>query len=536
MHNRFNDIDPDQNDALYFVNQLDGGSATRTEYYSVSDYNSMITKTSQLSLLSYNIRSFNANSASFQSFLESIDRSLDFVVLVETWNSANTYQLCSLSGYNGFHVCRNLGNGGGVSIFVKCAYEAVKLDSLSMLNSTIEICSAKIKVGNYHVVIIAIYRPHEDSISNFNDVLESLLRAEILKGVDLVIVTGDMNINISTNLSPNSRDYISILSSLHFLSVINEPTRFQPNNPLQSPSTLDHLWINKKIKHSAGIIDYDVTDHCPIFINFELHDYSCLRGKSRKVFRPFSQNCLEILRRKVEQTNWDELFHGNHTNSMFEIFLSTINKLYCESFPLKIKYLSDKRKSKPWITKEIKDLINQKSYYFNLFRKNLISKSMNNSLKNKINRTIRDAKTKYLSNSFQSGGKNTKKTWDLLNGLIGQDRVRNNIESINSDGIVLSSEQDIAEKFVDFFSSVGRNLDEGLVDGHASPYQFIDRNPRSFYLFPLLPIECKKLIKSLKETNSEINHIPVKNFKRANHANLQNYKFFLSRRHFPNNS
>ena len=508
MNDILNNIDPDRNDAL-FTNLTANSSHSETKYFSIDEFNRKMTNVGNFSLFSYNIRSFNANGTSFQSLIESLDKHLDFIVLVETWASPSTYKLCNLPEYNSFHVYRNEGRSGGVSIFVRDCFNAVKVDHMSMVNSAAEICSVKVKINGINILIIGIYRPHDDTVQNFTCNLESLLQSTNVNEFSLIIVTGDVNINISNDSSPEVQEYMSLMSSLHFVSVINDPTRFQPNNPTQNPSTLDHIFVNKQIKYFAGILDYDLTDHCPIFLNFEI-PVPLNANKTRKTIRPFKQNYFDSLRQKIIHTNWNNLININNINTTFENFISHINKLYCESFPIKIKYVTNKRQDKPWISKEIKNLINLKSYYFKLLRKNLITKRTNNNLKNKVNRIVRNAKTQYYTHTFNSSKRNPRKTWEMLNGLMGQVSPKTHIENIKIDGNMIDSKQEIVDKFIDYFVNVGRKLDLSLSQSNSSPYQFVKPNSKSFYLFPVQVEECTKLIKSLKESKSGIEEIPVK--------------------------
>ena len=49
---------------------------------------------------------------------------------------------------------------------------------------------------------------------------------------------------------------------------------------------------------------------------------------------------------KLEGLNWNELLGDSDLNKSFEKFNSLINKIYCECFPIKIKYLTKNRLSK----------------------------------------------------------------------------------------------------------------------------------------------------------------------------------------------
>ena len=85
----------------------------------------------------------------------------------ETRFSPSTVQ--DIPGYVSFHTLRESDTpSGGVSLFIDKSFNATKINSLSFSNSTIEICSIEFVFEKNHLIILAVYRPHSDSIDNFN--------------------------------------------------------------------------------------------------------------------------------------------------------------------------------------------------------------------------------------------------------------------------------------------------------------------------------------------------------------------------------
>jgi len=83
------------------------------------------------------------------------------------------------------------------------------------------------------------------------------------------LIGGDYNINlIKYQENSNVSNYVVCLASCGCISLINKPTRFSKNS---NPSLLDHIYTNicdeKRIINS-GITIFDISDHLPIFINF----------------------------------------------------------------------------------------------------------------------------------------------------------------------------------------------------------------------------------------------------------------------------
>ena len=112
----------------------------------------------------------------------------------------------------------------------------------------------------------------------------------------------------------------------------------------------------------------------------------------------------------VNNFDWNEIY-AEDINTCLENFMSSLDQIYCDNFPLKTKTVTNKQLGKPWLTPEIKLLINKKSEYFQLFRLNIVTHEENNRFKNRINAKIKKAKFDYYKNSFDCANKNSKATW-----------------------------------------------------------------------------------------------------------------------------
>ena len=78
-----------------------------------------------------------------------------------------------------------------------------------------------------------------------------------------------------------------------------------------------------------------------------------------------------------------------------------------------------------------------------------------------------------------------KKTWKLLGNLMGSNTSRNRIIKLidgNGDNI---DENEVCNKFAEYFGEIGNNLETNLVNSNQSPTRYIQRNLNSFMLFPV---------------------------------------------------
>ena len=379
-------IDPDNNLEI---------SVDACRYFTIEEYNITIgDDEGKYRLLNQNIQCYSAKNNIFEAFLASINAPFHSIVLTETWLEHNFLETCKIDGFEPVHthrirdVARNPQGvlGGGVSIFVNSSiYGINKIDELSCCNDTIEICAAKVfrlDKTNVEHYIIGLYRPHTDTEDNFIRELYDRLSNVMLYN-KTIIIAGDMNIDLMKLNDAHVNNYLCMLRSLNFIQIINKPTRF-PNgrNSSYNPSCLDHIFINRPSQFLGPIFFVDISDHCGSAMHVELDNIPLSIDKKHKItFRLHNEATLSNFEAKIEQTNWNFIANIEDVNDQFLAFQEFLNSMYQDCFPLKTKYIGNKRKNKPWITESTMDNIKMKSYYYKLFKNGIISREENNRLK-----------------------------------------------------------------------------------------------------------------------------------------------------------
>ena len=92
-------------------------------------------------------------------------------------------------------------------------------------------------INNKFIFIIGIYRPPSGDLQSFILLLESLLGSLLLRN-KIVIISGDMNLNLNDMNSPYVISYLSLLHSYMFIPVITKPTRFPSGEQYHTPSVI----------------------------------------------------------------------------------------------------------------------------------------------------------------------------------------------------------------------------------------------------------------------------------------------------------
>lgn len=115
-------------------------------YYNF-DYSSAIDSldNNDLNFIHINIRSLYKNFDCLKTFLSCVPKTPDVMAITETWQQEHTKLLCSMEGYDSFHLVGTNREHGGITIFDKCELKTDSLMQFSLVNDNIEIFSTKIE-------------------------------------------------------------------------------------------------------------------------------------------------------------------------------------------------------------------------------------------------------------------------------------------------------------------------------------------------------------------------------------------------------
>ena len=193
----------------------------------------------------------------------------------ETWLKPQIpNSLISINSYDVSRTDRNTPNvhgytkrGGGLAICIKHGTSYVTMDESPSTNSGADIECQTVKINRKctkSMYIINVYRPPTGNLDTMYTALSDLLSNLNNINNATVVVGGDFNIDFNKHKSQGAllMKRLSKRFSLEFL--ITDPTR-----PLYNESTLDQILTNCKIIKSSGIIDSNISDHVPIFINIK---------------------------------------------------------------------------------------------------------------------------------------------------------------------------------------------------------------------------------------------------------------------------
>ena len=123
-----------------------------------------------------------------------------------------------------------------------------------------------------------------------------------------------------------------------------------------------------------------------------------------------------------------------------------------------------------------------------------------NKYRNKLSSIIHRSRKMYYDNILQKSCSNLKKTWSIVNELIGKKKSRTLPTHITNNQDKICDNQNMAEAFNNFFANIGKNVNQKV---GASKHDFRcflskDSPENSFYMHPTNDNEIKKIVGNLK--------------------------------------
>jgi hypothetical protein len=137
---------------------------------------------------------------------------------------------------------------------------------------------------------------------------------------------------------------------------------------------------------------------------------------------------------------WHVIYQDNNPNECWRVWKSFFNEVLNIHAPIQHKRI--KGNSIPWITPEIKYMMRNRDYH----KKHAIKHASESHwksyqvLRNKVNVAMRNAKSKYFHDKiFDCSIMNDpKKTWKIINSLMGKNDKSNNVNELLVNGRSIS--------------------------------------------------------------------------------------------------
>ena len=379
---------------------------------------------------------------------------IDLIAFNETRLDANiTDNMINLDGYDIVRKDRSR-NGGGVCIYLRSSIN-YKVRNDLVPTELEAVCVEIIKPHSKPFLVTTVYRP-PSALSEFFDHFEKLIKAVDNENKEMYIL-GDLNCNmLKTNNDSNipTKKIKSLYELYQLTQLIDEATRITPT----TTSLIDHIVTNMPEKISdSGVIHTGISDHSLVFairkISIVTKQENTLEIRNMKNFDE-GKFIEELLKQ-----HWEYVyFFADDPNAMWEIWKNLFLEVLDKHAPLQQKKIRSKKV--PWITSDIKKLMNTRDKFK---RKAILTNHENDWLnfktaRNKVNIELRSAKKDFYSSKIAGQKINPKKAWKSINNLLGRQNKPTVVNELNVGEENLTSPEDIAEGFNEYFSNIGPDL------------------------------------------------------------------------------
>ena len=209
---------------------------------------------------------------------------------------------------------------------------------------------------------------------------------------------------------------------------------------------------------TSGVIHLGMSDHSLVYAvrKFVISK----RKPTVREVRDFKRFNAECFLWDLAEMPWHVINQYNNPNEFWRVWKSFFNDTLNMHAPFRHKRV--KGNSVPWITPEIKCMMRNRDYHkkYAIKHDSQLHWQKFQLLRNKVNIEIRNAKSKYFHDKITdcSVMNDPRKTWKLINSLLGKNAKSNNVNELLIDGIFVSDPKSIAEELNDYFISIGSKL------------------------------------------------------------------------------
>lgn len=444
---------------------------------------------SQLTIVSQNIRSINKNFDKLTVFLSLLKFSPDIIVLTECRLDEFSSEI-SLDQYTYHKSHRYLNQNDGIVIYSKTGLTVHTLEP-----PFVDANCLILKINNQYTIITLYRSPSISNTDNFLTSLESVIQQST---GETIVITGDINIDISNNsLDPKAEEYLELTSHYGFVSGHHYPTR-------QGLTCLDHVFVKSGHRARVVVCGSNLTDHDSVILGIEnkpvkVDDYS------KKCSTLSKYNFPQIMH-ELSEADWNKLYEITDTSKAFDHFYNIVNRI-TETNKTICPMPNSKLIRSSWITPGLMNCIRRRDLLHMKVRKNPTDEKLLDTYKtyrNHCNNIIQNVKNEFDRSMLTESKGDIKKTWKAVRSVC-------NISTTKSPNTVLlettTTPVESLNDVNNFFSSIGSHLANQILKKlNATEDDLADKTTDNFlesiFFTPTDESEILKIINSLKSESA----------------------------------
>ena len=408
---------------------------------------------SDFTILSNNIRSYNKNVSAFTTYLERI-ANVKIACFQECWNLSGNERL---QGFQPFvYATRKGRRGGGVSIAVKQDLPFKQVDAI-YIEGVFESVGIKFQHAGESYSLFNIYVPPKTPIAT---TLEKIAELRSLKSNSKhLILMGDFNINIDC---ADNNEFLDQMIAWNLPPLFKCHTRVTE----KSATSIDLIFTNNS-KIQGGAIESSISDHFLLF--------ATMKGKKARPriseFPDHSERALNILKDYLKCVSFQEVLSTNDETAFikFENIMTEAKKICCSTISSTKRY----KPSQPWYTKGLQISSRVKDKLCRQHRKCRTDESWQKyvTFRRLYYKTCRKAKYLYYRTEFNQNIDNMKKSWSLANELTGRLKHDDDVTSMPN----CNGEYEVCQKFNQYFGTIASKLSKTIPKSNTSFKEYMPK-------------------------------------------------------------
>ncbi len=248
-----------------------------------------------------------------------------------------------------------------------------------------------------HVVIVTVYVPPSANPTSACDVIHSAIaRLQTQHPSAFIAISGDFNHVTMVKTLPNFTQYV--------------------NCPTREERTLDLLYANVKDAYSSSPLPpLGRSDHNLVHLSPSYVPLVKSQPATTRTVRRWSEEAYETLQGCFEVTDWQALYepNGEDIDGLTECITDYIN--FCVDSIVPVETIHCYPNNKPWVTKDIKAILNDKKRAFRDGNKEEVR-----TIQRHLKRKIREAKEEYRRKlEWKLQQNNTREVWRGMRTITG---------------------------------------------------------------------------------------------------------------------
>ena len=426
--------------------------------------------------------------------------------ITESWLKPNMdSSFLEIEGFKTFRNDRQLLNrngflkrGGGILIYALSDLDTrpISDESLNFSDQNIELLTIQIILPfTRPLYILTVYRPPTGNIELFIEKIQQICDQLPKRHLCDIVIGGDFNINFAKANKEDTKKLKKFMKKNSLRQIVEVPTR-----PLYNDAIIDLILTNTNKAQASGILDWNLSDHLPTFINIkkEKAKFSKIDFQGRS-YKNFDED--EFIR-LLQEADINNILQNNNVDIIWRSLRTKIEGVLDQIAPIKtFKF----RNSKPgWLSNDLIEMMHDRDVALKRARKskNIEVKKHARSIRNLVNHYIKQARSEYIKEQLENLKDKPKKFWNIINDIINPSNKSNTFKLTDDQGNCMGDAES-AETINNYFANIGKNLAEKIIWNQSDVLHEIGQLKPPTFELPLIDLQTVyKITSNIKEYKS----------------------------------